>query len=109
MTYNLEAEVPQLKRLVELCRSELGAEQVWLFGSRARGDNRPESDWDLLAILPDDAPEEALDPVNLWQIRRKSGLHADLIGVRRSEFIDSLDSVTTLSRIVHDEGVRIDV
>lgn len=50
-----------------------------------------------------------LEPVNLWQIRRRSGLHADLIGVRRSGFIDSLDSVTTLSRIVHDEGVRIDV
>ena len=25
-----------------------------LFGSRARGDNRPDSDWDLLVLLPKD-------------------------------------------------------
>jgi len=99
----------QLKTLVDLCRSELRAEQVWLFGSRARGDHRPESDWDLLAILPDDTPEETLDPMNLWMLRRKSGLHADLLGVRLSDFIDAQDSVTTLSRIVRDEGVRLDV
>jgi len=26
--------------------------QIWLFGSRARGENRPDSDWDLLATCP---------------------------------------------------------
>jgi predicted nucleotidyltransferase len=26
--------------------------QIWLFGSRARGEARPDSDWDLLAIVP---------------------------------------------------------
>lgn len=24
---------------------------VWLYGSRARGDNRPDSDWDVLILL----------------------------------------------------------
>jgi uncharacterized protein len=33
-------------------------ERIYLFGSRARGDFRPESDYDLLVILPDDAPLE---------------------------------------------------
>ena len=28
--------------------------QLWLFGSRARGDNREDSDWDLLVILNQD-------------------------------------------------------
>lgn len=99
---------PYLHDLVALCRSELGAEEVWLFGSRARGDHRPDSDWDLLAILPDDAPEEALDQVRVWEVRRRSGLHADLLVVTRSEFLDAQDSVTTLSAIVAREGVPID-
>ncbi|MBQ2096680.1 MAG: nucleotidyltransferase domain-containing protein, partial [Bacteroidales bacterium] len=25
--------------------------KVWLYGSRARGDNGPNSDWDLLVLL----------------------------------------------------------
>ena len=29
--------------------------QLYLFGSRARGDNRQDSDWDLLVILPKDS------------------------------------------------------
>jgi predicted nucleotidyltransferase len=102
----LDAE-PRLRALIALCRSELGAEEVWLFGSRARGDHRPDSDWDLLAILPDDAPEEALDPVRVWEVRRRSGLHADLLVVTRSEFLDAQDSVTTLSAIVAREGVML--
>lgn len=99
---------PRLGELIALCRSELGAEEVWLFGSRTRGDHHPDSDWDLLAILPDDTPEEMLDPIRVWQVRRRSGLNADLLVVTRSDFLDAQDSVTTLSAIVAREGVRID-
>jgi hypothetical protein len=35
-----------------------GCESVSLTGSRARGDQRPESDWDVLVLHPD-APERA--------------------------------------------------
>ena len=28
-------------------------EEIWFHGSRARGDNKPSSDWDFLAVLPD--------------------------------------------------------
>ncbi|WRH64360.1 MAG: nucleotidyltransferase domain-containing protein [Fuscovulum sp.] len=109
MTASLYRQEPCLSLLVQLCKSNLSAEEVWLFGSRARGDHRPDSDWDILAILPDTSPESFLEPVLLWELRRKSGLKADLFAVKRSEFQDALDSVTTLSRAVHDEGVRLDV
>jgi hypothetical protein len=32
---------------------------IWLFGSRARGDAREDSDFDLLVVLPDGLPEDA--------------------------------------------------
>jgi len=31
--------------------------ELWLFGSRARGEARPDSDYDLLVLLDRDAPE----------------------------------------------------
>jgi predicted nucleotidyltransferase len=39
----------------------LHPEQVWLFGSRARGEARADSDWDFMAILFDGAPEQDLE------------------------------------------------
>jgi hypothetical protein len=33
-------------------------ERVYLFGSKARGDAGPDSDYDLMVIVPDDAPAE---------------------------------------------------
>jgi len=33
--------------------------EVWLYGSRARGDNRPNSDWDVLVLLNKDRITES--------------------------------------------------
>jgi len=47
--------------LAELLRRLVAAylpERVYLFGSRARGEARPDSDYDLLLVVPDDAPPE---------------------------------------------------
>lgn len=48
-----------------------------------------------------------LDPVRVGQVRRRSGLNANLLVVTRSDFLDAQDSATTLSAIVAREGVRI--
>lgn len=42
-----------LKRLSEAFQASPGLARVWIFGSRARGHARPESDIDLAADAPD--------------------------------------------------------
>ncbi|MFN7397915.1 MAG: nucleotidyltransferase domain-containing protein [Sandaracinobacter sp.] len=44
-------------RIRSLIETELGREldAAYLYGSRARGDARPDSDWDVLVMLHDDA------------------------------------------------------
>ncbi len=41
-----------IRRLVDAYRPE----RIYLFGSAARGESGPDSDYDLLVVVPDDAP-----------------------------------------------------
>ncbi|MFY0535498.1 nucleotidyltransferase domain-containing protein [Nannocystis pusilla] len=75
---DLAGVVPALERLVARWRPS----QVWLFGSRARGEATAESDWDLLVVVPDATPDDDLDPLVGWQIRKESRVRADLIPCR---------------------------
>lgn len=50
--------------LGEIIRRLVGAyqpERIYLFGSPARGESGPDSDYDLLVVVPDDAPPERRD------------------------------------------------
>lgn len=82
-------------------------EQVWLFGSRARGDARPGSDWDLLVVVPDATNEDVLDPIVAWRLQRGSGVHADVIPCRATDFRNACDTVNTLAYVVAREGVLV--
>jgi len=46
-----------VSRLIETYQPE----RVYLFGSAARGDAGPDSDYDLLLVMPDDSPDELLN------------------------------------------------
>ncbi len=47
--------------LVAYLTEHYPVEDILLFGSRARGDWRAESDWDVIVLLGDDAPSETVD------------------------------------------------
>lgn len=82
-------------------------EQIWLFGSRARGDARPTSDWDVFVVVPDDTDERELDPMTVWRLQRGSGVPADVIICSAGDFRNAGDTVNTLSYVVSNEGVLL--
>jgi predicted nucleotidyltransferase len=96
---------------IELLLGEIEAafqpEQVWLFGSRARGDARPESDWDLFVVVPDASPDAMLNPLVAWRLAKKAGVCADVIPCRASDFRDSRDTVNTLAYTIARDGVLV--
>jgi predicted nucleotidyltransferase len=47
-----------VERLVTLYRPE----RIYLFGSVARGDAGPDSDYDLMIVVPDSTPQPLRDP-----------------------------------------------
>src|SRR5271167_3494992 len=52
----------------------LKPEEIWLFGSRARSDHRADSDFDILAVLPDGLPPASYDPLRAAEALAGSGL-----------------------------------
>jgi predicted nucleotidyltransferase len=96
-----------LRTLLDRIEENYHPEQIWLFGSRARGDARPTSDWDLFVVVPDGTDERDLDPRIAWRLQRGSGVYADVIPCRASEFTGDRATVNTLAYIIASEGVLI--
>lgn len=79
---------------------------VWLFGSRAKGTADPESDWDLLVVVPDD--ECAVDdPLAGWNLAKTARVRSDVILCRASDFHDALETPNTLAYEAGHHGVEI--
>lgn len=57
-----------IRPLLERIRVVYDPRQLWLFGSRARGDAREDSDWDLLAVVDDATPDRLFDPEVMWRL-----------------------------------------
>src|SRR4051812_14790299 len=94
---------PLLERIV----ARLHPEEVWLFGSRAEGRARPDSDYDLLVVLPDGTSEAELDPVAAWTIARGLGIPADIVPCTRAEFEEEKNEIDSLARAAFLYGRRI--
>ena len=86
-----QASFPELRLLLDSIEAVYRPVDVLVFGSRARGTAGPDSDWDIIVVLPDDAPETLLDPAIAWETQAGSGIHADLQCCYRSEFLADKD------------------
>lgn len=90
-----------LERIVEV----LAPEEIWLFGSRARRTHGPHSDWDLMAVLSDSAPDHHLDLAAVWrELRDLRRMHVDVIPIRRSDFEQDRRIRGELAEAVAREG-----
>ena len=82
--------------------------QIWLFGSRARGEGGPDSDWDLLAVVPDcPDPADFDDPMTVWRVKRQPNVPSDLVVYRASDFEEDRTVPNTLAYAVRLDGVLI--
>lgn len=94
-----------LLRLIEETWAPL---TIWLFGSRARGQARADSDWDLLVVVPDEvAAQIGADPLAGWNLRRRAGVRADVIVCGESDFREGSKVPNTLAYEAAHEGILI--
>ena len=89
-----------LRRLVEYYQPE----RIYLIGSTARGEDRPDSDLDFVVVLPDDAPREKLIGGQIYQRLRGIPAAVDVIPFRRSTFEARSNWLMSLPAIALREG-----
>jgi len=97
-------------RLLEISRRLIDAyapESVYLFGSKGRGDHGPDSDFDLMVIVPDDASGHRANSRLAYQTLRGTGAAADVVVTTRGQFERRLHVRASLPATVVREGVLL--
>jgi len=95
------------RRLAEVVRRLVDAYQplrIYLFGSHARGEAGPDSDYDLLLVVPDEAPPERLRGRLAYEVLWGVGTAVDVIVWTRSHFESRRSVVASLAGTVLREG-----
>ena len=101
---NEEAAIAFLRyRLV----AELKPSSIWLFGSRARGNARSDSDFDLLVVMPDGLPDSDYSHQAVARPIVACGLGCDIVPVSRSTFLQEKDDAGSFLNAIVSEGREI--
>jgi len=81
--------------------------RLYLFGSLARADAEPDSDYDLLLVVPDDAPPARRASRLAYEALRGTGAAADVLVCTRTYFEERLHLQASLPATVVREGVLL--
>ena len=98
------ADDPALAEAVRRLIAVYQPERVYLFGSVARGDADPDSDYDLLLVVPDDAPPERRRSRLAYEALNGTGTAADVLVCTRTYFEDRRLLKASLPGTVLREG-----
>ncbi len=104
----MEADIlrddPVLAEIVRRLVAAYEPERIYLFGSKARGDAGPDSDYDLMLVVPDDAPPVRRRSGLAYEALRGTGRAADVLVCTRSSFDSRLHVRASLPATIVSEG-----
>ena len=95
---------PRLAEVLERLIKAYEPERVYLFGSTARGDAGADSDYDLLLVVPDDAPPERKRSRLAYERLWGTGTAVDVLVWTRSSFDRRLHLPASLPATIIREG-----
>jgi len=95
---------PTLAEIVGRLVRTYQPERIYLFGSMARGDAQADSDFDLMVIVPDEAPPELRRSRLAYQALRGTGTAVDVLVWTKRAFDERLHLKASLPSTVVREG-----
>ena len=108
MTMLAAQDTSSIDPLLARLREHYRPLEIWLFGSRARGDAHATSDWDIAAIVADDSPAALFDPATAWKLLRYDNFGVDVVVFPRSEFDEDRHTPNSIPFAVAHEGIRLE-
>ena len=87
--------------------ADLKPESIWLFGSRARGDARPDSDFDLLVVLRDGLSDDEYSHYAVARPVVACGLSCDIVPASWSTFAAEKSEKGSFVNAIVSEGREI--
>ena len=98
---------PTLKEIVRRLGEHLRPERIYLFGSRARGDTGPDSDYDLLVVVASSTLPGYKRDQEAFRVLRGVGAAKDVIVLTSTEFRRRSSVVCSLPATVLREGTLL--
>lgn len=99
-------EDAELRRIVDAIATNFAPSRIVLFGSQARGDARPDSDIDLLVVMPDGTHRRRAGQAMYEVLRTVRGRNrgVDIVVTTDSEFDRGARDPGTVIKAAHQEG-----
>jgi len=100
---------PVLKELVERMVDAYHPLRIYLFGSRARESAQPESDYDILLIVDDDAPSKLKSAGKAYEVLWGIKVPVDVVVWTKDAFEKRLHIPASLPAQIAREGILLHV
>ncbi|MDP8237568.1 MAG: nucleotidyltransferase domain-containing protein [Candidatus Hatepunaea meridiana] len=97
---------PQLAEIVKKITAYINPVKIFLFGSRARGDARLDSDYDLAIIYDGDKSKGDVE-LDIYRLFMSSMLSLDVFILTSEELERFKPIATTLAREITENGVVV--
>lgn len=98
-----ETETAALEAAVRRLADVIRPHAIYLFGSRARGDHRPDSDFDFIVLTRLDDGEEGRNFARMRRALRGFGLDTDIVPIRADDFDAERESeISMISTAIRD-------
>lgn len=99
--------IPILNTMVHRLVEALAPERIYLFGSQSRGEAGPESDYDLLVIVPTSSLPRYRRDQAAFETLRGIGVAKDVLVLTHDEFERQRTVVCSLPATVEREGTLL--
>ena len=95
---------PVLEEVVRRLVEAYHPDRIYLFGSKARGDAGPDSDYDLMVVVPDDTPPELRRGTEGYRALRGLGIPKDIVVFTANHFDKQLHLKASFPSTIVREG-----